>query len=92
MKAPNIKDLKIDWEGTKAMRRLAARSKKIKITINIDSDVLSEIRNLAGKGGSPYQSYLNLLLRQALAQKATEEARLDRLEKEVALIKKKIAA
>ena len=92
MKAPRMNDIKIDWASTKKMRGLAARSQKIKITINIDSDLLSQIRNQAEKGGSPYQSYLNLLLRQALAQKATEETRLARLEKEIALIKKQLAA
>lgn len=87
-----MNDIKIDWASTKKMRGLAARSQKIKITINIDSDLLSQIRNQAKQGGSPYQSYLNLLLRQALSQKATEETRLARLEKEIALIKKQLAA
>ncbi len=91
MKPPKL-DLKIDWEGTKRMRKLAARSQKIKITINIDSDILSQIRQRAGKNGSPYQLYLNHLLRETLSQKESEEARLDRLEREVALIKKKLAA
>jgi predicted DNA binding CopG/RHH family protein len=87
-----MSDLKIDWEGTKKMRQLAARSRKIKITINLDTDILSQIRKMAAKGGTPYQSYLNWLLRETVNQKTAREDRLDRLEKEVALIKKKIAA
>ncbi len=92
MKEPKLRDLKIDWEGTKRMRRLAARSHKIKITINLDADILSQIRKMASKGGTPYQSYLNWLLRETVTQKASDEDRLDRLEREVALIKKKLAA
>lgn len=92
MKAPKLSDVKIDWAGTEKMRKLAARSRKIKITINLDSDLLSNLRQLAGKKGTPYQTYMNWLLREAMAQKVSEEERLDRLEKEVALIKKKLAA
>lgn len=92
MKPPKISDLKIDWVGTKKMRDLAARSRKIKITINLDADVLSQVRKQAAKGGSPYQSYLNWLLRETLSRKSDNENRLDRLEREIALIKKKIAA
>ena len=92
MKPPKLSDLKIDWEGTKKMRQLAAKSRKIKITINLDADILAQIRKQAAKGGTPYQSYLNWLLRETVAQKTVDEGRLDRLEKEVALIKKKLAA
>jgi len=92
MKEPRLSDLKIDIEGTRAMRRLMAKNPKIKITINLDTDILSQIRKMAAKGGTPYQSYLNWLLRETLNQKTTEGDRLDRLEKEVALIKKWLAA
>ena len=92
MKQPKLSDLKIDIAGTKAMRRLMARNPKVKITINLDADILSQIRKLAAKGGTPYQSYLNWLLRETVTQKSNNEDRLDRLEQEVAFIKKELAA
>ena len=92
MKPPRLSDIKIDWEGTKRIRKLAAKSRKIKITINLDADVLSQIRKLAAKGETPYQSYLNRLLRETLTQRQSEEDRLDRLEREISIIKKKLAA
>ncbi len=92
MKQPKWSDLKLDKEGTLRMREEMARIQKIKITINLDSDVLDRIRNYANKKGTPYQRYLNALLRQAIKQKTEEESRLDRLEEEIIQLKKKLAA
>lgn len=36
MKQPKLNDLKIDTKGTKAMRKMMAKAKKIKITVNED--------------------------------------------------------
>ncbi len=91
MKQPKISNLKIDKKGTKAMRKKVAETKKVKITINFDSDVLDEVKKIADDMGSPYQTLLNKLVRDSLVQKRAEEDRLSRLEREIKAIKKKIA-
>lgn len=92
MKQPKQSDLKIDIKRTKAIRKMMAKAKKIKITVNLDEDVLSELRQIAIQSGTPYQSLLNRLLREAVSSKKDEGSRLDRLEKEVERLKKKISA
>ncbi|MBI2339536.1 MAG: BrnA antitoxin family protein [Deltaproteobacteria bacterium] len=92
MKEPNWKNLKINRQATQQLRHRMAKAGKTKITINVDADVLASARQLAAKQGSPYQTYLNWLLRQVLSEKETEGSRLDRLEKELVQIKKKLAA
>ena len=92
MKEPNWKDLKIDWKGTRRLRRQMAKVQKIKITINLDEDMISAVRKLAAKQGSPYQTYLNWLLRKSVFEKESDESRIDHLERELALIKRKLAA
>lgn len=86
----------IDHESTKKIRELA-KSGKRKITINIDIDSLHEIKKLAEKQGSSYQKLVNKLLSDALKMGANLNfntdsiERIDRLEKEVEKLKKKIA-
>lgn len=92
MKEPKLSDLKIDERGTKKLRQQMAKVKKIKITINFDSDILTSIRQLALKIGIPYQTLMNRILREALQKQRTRESRLDRLEKEIKNLKEKIAA
>ena len=84
--------MKADPVGTTKMRQAMARVKKAKITINIDIDLLSAARAMAAKTDTPYQILINQLLRQILAQKSEEGTRLDRLERDLSLLKKKIAA
>jgi len=91
MKQPKMSNLKKDKKGTKAMREAMTQTKKIKITINFDSDVLNEVKKLADDMGSPYQTLLNKMVKDSLKQKKAEETRLDKLEKELKAIKKKIA-
>lgn len=92
MKQPKLSHLKIDQTGTRRLRQAAAGTHKIKITINLDSDILTHLRQKASKRGSPYQTYLNNLLREAISKNVSDDDRLEKLEKEVALIKKKLAA
>ena len=92
MKEPKLSDLKIDERSTKKLRREMAKTKKIKITINFDADILDSIKTLSKKTGIPYQSLTNRVLREALQKQKKRESRLDRLEKEIEKIKKKIAA
>ena len=65
MKEPKISELRIDHEGTKSMRKKALESKKIKITINFDADVLERIKELAKDRGTPYQMLLNRLVKES---------------------------
>ena len=92
MKQPRLSDLKIDTKGTKAMRKMMTKSKKIKITVNVDEDLLTELRQMAEETGTPYQSLLNKVLKDAVMGKKAEGSRLDRLEREVERLKKKISA
>jgi len=92
MKQPKLSDLRIDTKGTKAVRKMMAKAKKIKITINVDEDLLAELKQMAEETGTPYQSLLNRVLKDAVMTKKDEGSRLDRLEREVERLKKKISA
>ena len=92
MKEPKLNELAIDDKGTKQTRRKMAASRSIKITINIDKGNLEILRAKAAKTGVPYQRLLNQFLNSALQKDAQTESRLDRLEKEITRLKKKIVA
>ena len=92
MKEPKLNKLAIDDKGTKQIRRKMAASRSIKITINIDKGNLEILRAKAAKTGVPYQRLLNQFLSSALQNEAQTESRLDRLEKEISRLKKKIVA
>lgn len=92
MKQPKLSDLVYNEAGTKKIRELAAKAKKIKITINIDNETLKAIKLIASKSGGSYQKTLNEILKNGLEKSHDSESRLQKLEKEVAKIKKKLAA
>lgn len=92
MKQPKMSNLKIDVKGTKAIRKLQKKDSKIKITINLDAEILEDLRHRAEKTGVPYQRLLNTLLKESLEGQDEESSRLDKLEKEVANLKKKLSA
>lgn len=92
MKQPKMSDLKIDGRGTKRLRAQIFKTKKIKITINLDSDLISSVRKTAAKIGAPYQTYINHVLREAVANRKNHEDRLLQLEKELTQIKKRLVA
>lgn len=92
MKEPKIDNLKLNKKATQKMRDTMKKATKVKITINFDSDLLEEVREMADHIGSPYQTLLNNLLREALKNKESQEDRLNRLEKEIRALKKKIAS
>lgn len=92
MKQPKLSDLALNVAGTKKIRELAAKSQKIKITINIDKDSLDSLKEMALKTGGSYQKILNGIVKSGLEKRNDSESRLQKLEKEVAKIKKKIAA
>ena len=89
MKKPKLSNLKIDWDQTKKIREMAAQATKVKVTFNLDSDLLIKLKSIAKERSSKYQTLLNNLLREVLSRKNTFEDRFKKLEKEVGLLKHK---
>ena len=87
-----MSDLKPDKAGTKKIRESISKTKKVKITINFDAEILTQVKSMSDETGVPYQTLLNKIVKEALLQKNSESSRLDRLEKEIKKLKKKIAA
>ena len=92
MKEPKMSELEIDYKGTRQIRRKMAAARSVKITINIDSENLEILRAKAADTGIPYQRLLNRFLTTALQAEVESESRLDRLEREVNKLKRKIVA
>ena len=92
MRQPKLHDLMIDRKGTEEIRSQMSKAKKIKITINIDSDSLDIIRRISGSTGTPYQRLLNQFLKEGLKGSSKTESRIERLEKELAQVKRKLPA
>ena len=92
MKQPKLSDLILDEKRTKEIRAKMAKTKKIKITINIDQESLDALREISGKTGAPYQKLLNQVLKEGLRKRMESESRLDRIERELKQLKKKMAA
>ncbi len=92
MKQAKLNELVIDRRGTKEIRSKMKRSKKIKITINIDEDSLVLLRKMSSETSAPYQKLLNQILKDGLSKRSEAESRLDRIEKELKRIKREIAA
>ncbi len=92
MKQPKLNELVIDRRGTKENRSKMKRSKKIKVTINVDEDSLVLLRKMSSETGAPYQKLLNQILKEGLSKRTEAESRLDRIEKELKRIKRELAA
>lgn len=92
MKQPKLSDMILDKKGTKKMRAKAAQTNKVKITINIDLENLEGLKSMAHKSGASYQKLLNQILKDGLLKKTDSDTRLDRLERELERIRKKLAA
>jgi len=92
MKKPNQKNLKINKAKTEQIRSAMAKSKSVKITLNIEADTLSKLKEMAEESGVPYQRLLNRTLSDGLAGETTLESRIKRMEKEIENLKKQIAA
>ena len=58
----------------------------------VDADSLAKLKELSADSGVPYQRLLNSILKERLAKVDTFHSRLDRLEKELARVKKTLAA
>jgi predicted DNA binding CopG/RHH family protein len=92
VKKPRIGDLKVETAGTRRLRAEMAGRGSVKITINVDADSLAKLKELSADSGVPYQRLLNSLLRERLSQADTVHSRLNRIEKELARVKKTLAA
>ncbi len=64
----------------------------VKITINVDADSLAKLKALSADSGIPYQRLLNRILKERLSRADTVHSRLDRIERELARVKKTLAA
>jgi len=69
-----------------------AGRRSVKITINVDVDSLTRLKKLSAESGVPYQRLLNRILKERLSRTETVHSRLDRIEKELARVKKTLAA
>ena len=91
MRKPRISDVKVDAAGTRRLRAEMAGRRSVKITINVDAESLGKLKELSADSGVPYQRLLNSILRERLSRADTVHARLDRIEKELARVKKTLA-
>lgn len=92
MREPKLRNLKVDVAETTKIRRALKRQKFVKITINLDADSLDAVKKEASASEVPYQRLLNKLLKESLASKRATESRMDRIEKELREVKKRLAA
>ena len=92
MRKPRISDVKVDTAGTRKLRAAMAERGSVKITINVDADSLTKLKELSAESGVPYQRLLNGILKERLVKVDTLHSRLDRIEKELARVKKALAA
>jgi len=92
VRKPRIRDVKVDTAGTRRLRAAMAGRGSVKITINVDADSLAKLKALSAESGVPYQRLLNSLLKERLSRAETVHARLDRIERELARVKRRLAA
>jgi predicted DNA binding CopG/RHH family protein len=92
MREPKLRNLKVDVAETAKIRRSLKNQRSVKITINLDADSLNALKKEASASGVPYQRLLNRLLKESLTSKRTTESRIDRLERELREVKKRLAA
>jgi predicted DNA binding CopG/RHH family protein len=90
MRKPSVKNLKINEAETRRMRKATAHHRSIKITININEDTLKKLKLLAEETGIPYQRLINRTLAESLASQTKTDSRLDKVERELAALKKRI--
>jgi predicted nucleotidyltransferase len=83
--------VKVDIAETTKIRRALKKQKLVKITINLDADSLETVKKEASSSGVLYQRLLNKLLKESLASKRATESRIDRIERELREVKKRLA-
>lgn len=92
MREPKLKNLKVDVAETAKIKGALKKQRHVKITINLDADSLDAVKKEASASGVPYQRLLNRLLKESLAGRHATESRIDRIEKELREMKKRLAA
>jgi hypothetical protein len=92
VKKPSVRDVKVDIPGTHRLHAEMATGGSVKITINVDAESLAKLKTLSAESGVPYQRLLNRILKQHLATADTLGSRVDRIERELARVKKTLAA
>ena len=92
MREPKLGNLKVDVAETSKVRRSMKKQKSVKITINLDADSLEAVKKEASVSGVPYQRLLNRILKESLASKRSTESRMDRIERELREVKRRLAA
>jgi hypothetical protein len=92
MRQPKLSDLTIDPAGTRKLRSRLTKTKKIKITINIDERSLTFLRKVSHQLAPPYLRLLNQVFKQGPTYTDETKARLDRIERELQKLKRQIAA
>ena len=92
MKQPNLNNLTIDYPGTQKLRSQIKRTKKIKITINIDERSLTLLKKISGQSAIPYQQIVRQVLERTAIEKGDAKSRLDRIERELKKLQRQIAA
>ena len=90
MKQPKLNDLTIDFEGTRKLRSQLTKTKKIKITINIDEQSLTFLRKVS-RQSTPLR-FLYQAVKEGVSYTGETKARLDRIERELQKLKRQIAA
>ena len=63
--------MKKEYDFSKSKRNPYAKALKRQITIRLDAPTIEYFRQLAGRTGLPYQSLMNLYLRDCAAQHRT---------------------
>lgn len=91
MRQSKLNNLVIDAKGTRSMTKVTSKDTKVKITINIDGDSLTRLKSRSGQTGVPYQRLLNQILKDALKGEEAMESRLEKLERELERLKRKVA-
>jgi Zn-dependent M16 (insulinase) family peptidase len=82
-KQPNLGDLAIDHAETRKIRSQLNKTKRIKITINIDERSLTVLRKISRRSAAPYLRLLDQALKERGIEKGETKTRLDRIEKEL---------
>ena len=61
--------MKDSYDFSKSVKNPHRRKRKVQLTIRLDEDTINYFRSLAGQNGIPYQSLINLYLRDCVAEK-----------------------
>ena len=63
--------MKKSYDFSKSVKNPYLRKRKKQLTIRLDEDTIDYFRSLAEQSGIPYQSLINLYLRDCAAEKKT---------------------